>query len=293
MKCSEIIKLIPQYANNELSQAQINEFNSHLLVCPNCRAALEDYQFLHSKSRQPDATMATPDIVFSTMNKIKAMSGIGTTDAVRKPVYGWLRLALVVTSIIMVALVLVVFLASYLPGQTGSSISTRITLQDEDEIIHTSGLQIRRSMNDLISDSDAIVIGKVTDILPSRKGTFGQKEREIIYTDVIVQAERYLHGDSESEKIAIRVYGGRIDNLVMWVEDSPEFIVGESILVFLVRPLYGIEPVPQGIDSSSYYVTSIQGKYRYWHGILTNWPGGGFPTCTWFIEMKIAAIYSK
>ena len=290
MKCSETKNLILQYISNELSQAQLNDFNDHLGVCPNCRAALEDYQFLHSKSRQPDAIMETPDLVANTMKRIKAMSSGNSIDTEKAPVRRWLRPALVVTAVTaIVAVSLVVFLASYLPGQPGSSISTKVILREGDEVIRTSDLMKRLSMDELISNSDAIVIGKVTDILPSRKGTLGQAEIEIIYTDVLVQTERYLYGDPESEKIGIRVYGGRIDNLVMWVEDTPEFTLGEHILVFLVRQPDALEPVPVGIDPSSYYRVcgAIQGKYRYWHGILTNWRGGGFPTCTWFVEVNI------
>lgn len=111
---------------------------------------------------------------------------------------------------------------------------------------------------------------------------------------VIARAERYLYGGQESENIGVRVIGGRIGNLVMWTEDAPEFILGEQVLVILTRPPYALEPVPKGVDPLSYYNVSIQSKYRYWHGILTNWRGGGFPvTCTWFVEAKIAAVYDE
>ena len=84
MKCSEIIKQIPQYISDELTQAQINDFNDHLLACPDCRAALGNYRFLNDKSHQPDTTIKTPDIVVSTMNRIKSISGAGTTAKEKK-----------------------------------------------------------------------------------------------------------------------------------------------------------------------------------------------------------------
>jgi hypothetical protein len=151
-------------------------------------------------------------------------------------------------------------------------------------------------MDELIKNADAIVIGKVKDIPPSRKSALnldGSNIIRIIYTDVIIQVDRYLYGEPESEEIAVRVEGGRVDNIVMWAEDQPEFLLGEEVFLFLLRPPDPLEPVPEGITASSYYRVSMQGKYRYWHGILTNWDGGGLPTCTWFVGMKITAIHGK
>jgi hypothetical protein len=256
---------------------------------------LEGYHFLHEKSRQPDVTIKTPDTVVSTMNRIKSISGSGTTAKGKKRLRGWLRLGLVTTSLIIAALALIIFLASYLPGRTSSSISTKITIEEGDQVTLTSALMIRLSLDELISSSDAIIIGKVAGILPSKWGTFGQgsRERKIIYTDVIIQVQKFLYGEPESEKIAIRMFEGRIGNLASISENGAEFTVGESVCLFLDKPSYIMEPAPQGINPSNYYVCSFQDKFMYWHGIITNWPDRRFPTCTWFIEMKIAAIHNE
>jgi hypothetical protein len=215
-------------------------------------------------------------------------------NQLKKRPFRWISISL---ATLLAAVVTVVFLASYLPGQTGSAVSSKATIQEGDQVVRrTFGLMKRQSMNELIKNADAIVIGKVTDIPAARKSTLNRDGKEImglIYTDVIIQVDRYLYGESESEKIAVRVEGGRVDNMIMWSEDTPEFILGEEVFLFLIRPPGALEPVPEGIDASSYYRVSIQGKYRYWHGILTNRDGGGLPTCTWFVGMKIAAIHGK
>jgi hypothetical protein len=295
MQCSEIIIQIPQYVSDELSQAQINDFNGHLLACPDCLAVLENYRFLNDKSHQPDTTIKTPDIVVNTMNRIKSISGAGTTAKEKKRLRGWLRLGLVTTSLIISALALIIFLASYLPGRTGSSISTKITIEEGDQVTLTSALMVHLSLDDLISSSDAIIIGKVADILPSKWGTFvlGNRGRKIIYTDVIIQVQKFLYGEPKSEEIAIRMFEGKIGNQASKSENGAEFTVGESVCLFLEKPSYVMEPAPQGINPSNYYVCSFQDKFMYWHGIITNWPDGRFPTCTWFIEMKIAAIHNE
>lgn len=109
MKCSEIKKLIPQYANNELSQAQIDEFSQHLSACPDCHAALEDYRFLLGKAQHPDVIPGTPGLVADTMHKIKALSNTGSTGTTKAPMRRWLRPVLIAVPIaaILVALLII------------------------------------------------------------------------------------------------------------------------------------------------------------------------------------------
>lgn len=85
MNCSDIESLIPQYANNRLAQAEINDINKHLVVCPDCRKVLEDYQFLFSKSQQADETPEKLDLVSNTMKKIKEISKVDSADGIKTP----------------------------------------------------------------------------------------------------------------------------------------------------------------------------------------------------------------
>ena len=113
---------------------------------------------------------------------------------------------------------------------------------------------------------------------------------EIIYQDVIVQTERYLYGEPESEFVAIRVLGGKIGDTYFISDVDPEFTVGEEVLLFLyIPPKEFIETVPEGIDPRSIYkvTASIPGKHEFKGGILTDYKGQTTNIST--VEEKIAA----
>ena len=123
------------------------------------------------------------------------------------------------------------------------------------------------SVDELIKESECIVIGKVLKIMPSqeeldRPPNFGI----MIYTDVIIEARRYLYGESQNKALAVRTYGGRIGDYGMDVEDEAVFTPGEQVFLFLnYRDFAGdLLPLPLGIEAGSYYrVTASQGKYQY------------------------------
>lgn len=149
------------------------------------------------------------------------------------------------------------------------------------------------TLDELITYSDAIVLGKVADILPARKGKDPRGIRpEIIYQDVIVQTGRYLYGTPESEFVAIRVLGGKVEDMYFIADVDPEFTVGEEVLLFLyVPPERFIQNVPEGIDSRSIYkvTASIPGKYEFKDDITTSYKGE--TTDISEIEQKISSIH--
>ena len=149
------------------------------------------------------------------------------------------------------------------------------------------------TLDELITHSDTIVLGKVADILPARKGKDPRGIRpEIIYQDVIVQTGRYLYGTPESEFVSIRVLGGKVGDTYFISDADPEFTVGEEVLLFLyVPPKEFIEMVPEGIDPHSIYkvTASIPGKYEFKDDIATSYKGE--TTDISEIEQKISSIH--
>lgn len=175
------------------------------------------------------------------------------------------------------------------PGNHGIT-TTRIEPKLGENVTMSSGLMIRLTLDDLIEKSDAIVIGKVVDIFPSRSGTEPPGSSYLkIFTDVIIETERYLYGEPQSKYIAVRVMGGRVGEMVMWVEDEPVFNLGEEVILFLTRIPASIPP--EGIESENYYrVTgAMQGKLGYKDGNMINLEGGSFVVSE--IEQKIASIH--
>lgn len=193
-----------------------------------------------------------------------------------------------------ILLLLALVMIGYAGGQAneaGSPLSTRVTVQPGDTVEEIIGLLVPCSLNDLVLHSGTIIIGTVTDILPAKRGVL-PGEIPIIYTDVILEVDRYLYGEPESERIAIQVWGGRIGNIVMLSFDEVEFTLGEHIVVFLFRPPYEVVS-PDGIDALSYYRVSCacQGKFAYRCGIAYRFPFTLVTTCA--IERKVAEIKGR
>jgi len=78
---------------------------------------------------------------------------------------------------------------------------------------------------DLVTQSDAIVIARVTAIE-------SHADRGHIYTNVTLAIDETLKGDSVPT-LTVRLLGGRVGDHAAWVEGSPEFRRGERALLFL------------------------------------------------------------
>ncbi len=173
------------------------------------------------------------------------------------------------------------------PGNHGIT-TTKVEPKPGDNVTMSSGLVVRLTLDDLVEKSDATVIGKVVDIFPSRLGTEPLwSSKMTIFTDVIIETERYLYGKPKSDYIAVRVMGGRVDEIIIWVEDEPVFTLGEEAVLFLTRVTQPNFP-PEGIEPDNYYrVTgAMQGKLGYKNGNMINLGGGPFAISE--IEQKIA-----
>jgi len=168
------------------------------------------------------------------------------------------------------------------PGESGMSVSA---------------LMIRLTLDDLIEKSDAIVIGKVVDIFPSRKvdgkpedATIGVAEPWNIITDVVIKVESCLYGQSISPYIAIMVRGGRVGDMGMWVEDEPVFNLDEEVALFLNRMQDDIS-TPEGFSRAEYFriTGSMQGKLGYEDGQMITLEGDTINTSE--LENKIAEVH--
>jgi hypothetical protein len=163
--------------------------------------------------------------------------------------------------------------------------SSRPTVLPGDTVTTASGALIYFTLDDLIKNSDAAVIGKVVEILPAKKVLTDP----LVYTYVIIQPERNLFGDSQSDRIAVRVDGGRIGDTVMVAEDEAEFTVGEECLVFLVHPT-SVHSAPEGFNDKNYYKVwaGTGGKFEIEDGSIHNGIDMTFTLCE--VVQKVAAI---
>jgi len=175
--------------------------------------------------------------------------------------------------------------------------TTKVEPKPGESSMSVSALMIRLTLDDLVEESDAVVIGKVVDIFPSRKvdGKPMDVTTEVvepwnIITDVVIEVERYLYGKLQSSYIAVMVRGGRVGDMVMWVEDEPVFNLGEEVALFLDRMRDDITP-PEGFDRAEYFrvFRGIQGKLGYRDGQMITLEGNAITISE--IEKKIAEVH--
>jgi hypothetical protein len=167
-------------------------------------------------------------------------------------------------------LVAATYLASAVPGcsSRGAEItitSTEIEIQPNDVVRPVSHQLLPVTLDYLVHNSDAIVVGKVVSILPSQRGDCGEPPLigPLIYTDVVIQPDRFFLGQTSVAYLAVRVTGGRIGNEVVISDVAPVITVGEEALLFLSRPTtWELTPTPKDIEPSNYYfIISVYDKW--------------------------------
>ncbi len=125
------------------------------------------------------------------------------------------------------------------------------------------------SLNELADQSEAIVIGTVKEISPSRWNTPDGKRRgktvddigefDTMYTDISISVEKYLKGSLNKDEVIVRTEGGEDNYTIVTVDYEPSFKEGEKVLVYLRSDTY---PFTKDVGQSHYVVTGYsQGKF--------------------------------
>ena len=200
------------------------------------------------------------------------------------------RRRILVSSTLSILLIVAIVLGISAAPSVGSPITTTgVIPQPGDSRIVTCGLLPQLTLDEVLEHVDAIVIAEVVEIMAPRWGKDSSGESDIIYQDVVLRAERYVFGAPASERLVIRVNGGRIGKTSMIAEMEPVFTLGEESLLFLVRETQ-MEPVPTGIDPLACYRVALLklGKYVHADGIASNIEGKRYSVSS--IEERVAAI---
>ncbi len=121
-----------------------------------------------------------------------------------------------------------------------------------------SALMVRKSIEELTSEADSILIGKVKK-MESR----WNEEKTLIYTYVTISVKEHtktLSGMAEVKEVVVRVRGGEVGDIGLKVSDTPQFREGEEVFLFLrmeKMPLFSVAGL-------------FQGKYSIEDGIAKN-----------------------
>jgi hypothetical protein len=106
---------------------------------------------------------------------------------------------------------------------------------------------------ELIQQSDTIVVGQVQNLNSVKVPSEIRKGEEDIITNVTLKVEKYLrnYSDTSSQEITVQTLGGTIGNSTMDIEGAASFTQGEHVIVFLKK---------KNIDVFTIYGWA-QGKY--------------------------------
>ncbi len=92
----------------------------------------------------------------------------------------------------------------------------------------TSALVEQLTLDELTAKADSILVGEVTDI------TYYQEGEGNIYTLVTLSMDQTIKGETQ-EEVVIKLPGGEVGRLRLWVSDTPSFKLGEKAVVFLEK----------------------------------------------------------
>jgi len=121
---------------------------------------------------------------------------------------------------------------------------------------------IEVNFDELYERADVVLMGTVGEI------RVYPEPGDMVYRVVTMEVEKYFKSPLNQSKFYIRIEGGMIGGSGVWVEDQPEFKVGEKALVFL-------EESDRAMEGLKIYFVSYgyQGKFTVKDGVAKR--GGG------------------
>lgn len=111
-------------------------------------------------------------------------------------------------------------------------------------ITHLYALTVARaSLQELTEESSIVVAGKVEQI----KYEWGDRSSKVIHTKVTLSVNEQLKGQNGS-KIVFRQLGGKMGDFGMDVPGTPQFRIGDEVILFLVehKAAYWIHSIALG-----------------------------------------------
>jgi len=122
-------------------------------------------------------------------------------------------------------------------------------------------LMIQLSLEELTEEADSVIIGTVLD-----SQSYWNNDRNSIYTTVTVTLDNHLKGNPLPDLVSVIVPGGKIDDVMQIVSDTPFFETGEEVLLFL-------EDLPQQIYPRTIFqlkTHSVFGNFQGKKEIINN-----------------------
>lgn len=125
-------------------------------------------------------------------------------------------------------------------------------------VIHSDALLAQVTKDELLRESDAIVIGTVQNTQSFKAASEIRPGKEDILTNVSIAVSEYVYNPKNlsAAQITVQVLGGDVGEEKMIVEDGPSFEKDQRIIAFLKQK-----------DESTFTVVGwAQGKYTVQNG---------------------------
>jgi len=116
------------------------------------------------------------------------------------------------------------------------------------------------SVKVLTERADLIFVGHVGEIASFKKQVPSKELGYVIMSTAETFPERIIKGEIDREPVIIEFVGGRVGEETYIFEDSPRFVTGEEVILFLKR----VE------GKTSYSIVGMsQGRYQIKEGMIT------------------------
>jgi hypothetical protein len=89
---------------------------------------------------------------------------------------------------------------------------------------------VRASLDRLVEQNEAIVIGEVRDAR-----SYWNEEGTLILTDVHIKTSEVLKGDLRKSDLTLTLLGGKVGDQTVWIVGNAELAPGKKYLLFLNR----------------------------------------------------------
>ena len=85
----------------------------------------------------------------------------------------------------------------------------------------------------------------------------GTDIRNILQTDIVVDVDNNMYGDTENNSVIVRINKGEDENTIFCDENTPDFTLNENVLLFLARDDSDVK------TDEDYYVLVAKKQSKY------------------------------
>ncbi|MCM1987985.1 matrixin family metalloprotease, partial [Methanococcoides seepicolus] len=108
-------------------------------------------------------------------------------------------------------------------------------------LVNATPVNKQLSLQELTEDATIILIGNVENV----KSEWNEDETQI-FTNITISVGDVIKGDVPDQRITIRQMGGTVDNISLYIIDSPQFSLDEEVLLFMKPGFIPIVGMSQG-----------------------------------------------